>query len=354
MGDPDVMDTWATSSLTPQLASGWEDDSDLFSRTYPMDLRPQAHDIIRTWLFSTVVRAHLEFGALPWSDAAISGFVLDPERKKMSKSKGNVVVPTEPLERFGSDGVRYWAANGRPGTDTAVDEGQMRVGRRLAIKILNLSKFALGVIGDGAAGEVTEPLDRSMLRSLTDLVEEATGAFEGYDYSRALERTERFFWGFCDDYVELVKQRAYGAGDQGGAASARRALELALSTLLRLFAPHLPFVTEEVWSWWQDGSIHQASWPDPEPLRAETGDAERLTYRIAADVLGEIRKAKTSRQKSLRAEVELAVVRDTVERLQALEPALEDVQQAGRVRRAFELLQADEFAVEVELAEDAA
>ena len=210
-----------------------------------------------------------------------------------------------------------------------------------------------GVIGDGAAGEVTEPLDRSMLRSLIDLIEEATGAFEGYDYSRALERTERFFWGFCDDYVELVKQRAYGAGDEGGAATARRALELALSTLLRLFAPHLPFVTEEVWSWWQEGSIHRAMWPDPERLRASTADADRLTYRVAADVLGEIRKAKTSQQKSLRAEVELVVVRDTAERLQALEPVLDDVRKAGRVQD-FELLQADEFAVAVDLAEDAA
>src|SRR5262245_3208560 len=354
VGDPDIMDTWATSSLTPQIGTRWEDDPDLFSRTFPTNLRPQGGDIIRTWLFATLLRSHYEHGTLPWSDTTINGWILDPDRKKMSKSKGNVVTPVEYFDRFGSDAVRYWAQNGRPGVDTAVDEGQIRVGRRLAIKILNASKFALGVIGDGAAGEVTEPLDRSMLRSLTDLVEEATGAFEGYDYSRALDRTERFFWGFCDDYVELVKQRAYGEGDRGGATSARRALELALSTLLRLFAPHLPFVTEEVWSWWQEGSIHRASWPDPEPLQAETGDADRLTFRVAADVLGEIRKAKTSRQKSLRAEVDLAVVRDTPERLHALEPALEDGQQAGRVRRAFELVPADEFAVEVELTEDAA
>ena len=354
VGDTDVMDTWATSSLTPQIGTRWEDDPDLFSRTFPTNLRPQGGDIIRTWLFSTLLRSHYEHGTLPWSDTTINGWILDPDRKKMSKSKGNVVTPVEYFDRFGSDAVRYWAQNGRPGVDTAIDEGQIKVGRRLAIKILNASKFALGVIGDGAAGEVTENIDRSMLRSLTDIVEEATGAFEGYDYSRALERTERFFWGFCDDYLELVKQRAYGAGDPRGAASARRALELALWTLLRLFAPHLPFVTEEVWSWWQEGSIHRASWPDPEPLRSETGDADRLTYRVAADVLGEIRKAKTSRQKSLRAEVDLAVVRDTAERLRALEPALEDVQQAGRVRRAFELLEADEFAVEVELAEDAA
>jgi valyl-tRNA synthetase len=353
LGDPDVMDTWATSSLTPQIGTHWEDDPDLFSRTFPMDLRPQGGEIIRTWLFATLLRSHFEYGTLPWSDTKINGWVLDPDRKKMSKSKGNVVTPVEYFDRFGSDAVRYWAQNGRPGVDTAFDEGQIKIGRRLAIKILNASKFALGVIGDGAPGEVTEALDRSMLRSLIDLVEDATGAFEGYDYSRALERAERFFWGFCDDYVELVKQRAYGAGDQGGAASARRALELALSTLLRLFAPHLPFVTEEVWSWWQDGSIHRASWPDPEPLRADTGDAERLTYRVAADVLGEIRKAKTSCQKSLRAEVELAVVRDTAERLEALRAALADVHQAGRVRD-MDLVPADEFAVEVDLSEGAA
>jgi valyl-tRNA synthetase len=353
VGDADVMDTWATSSLTPQIGTRWEDDPDLFSRTFPTNLRPQGGDIIRTWLFATLLRSHYEHGTLPWSDTTINGWILDPDRKKMSKSKGNVVTPVEYFDRFGSDAVRYWAQSGRPGVDTAIDEGQIKVGRRLAIKILNASKFALGVIGDDAAGEVAEPLDRSMLRSLIDIVEEATGAFEGYDYSRALERTERFFWGFCDDYLELVKQRAYGAGDERGARSARRALELALSTLLRLFAPHLPFVTEEVWSWWQDGSIHRAGWPDPASLRAETGDADRLTYGVAADVLGEIRKAKTSRQKSLRAEVDRAVVRDTSERLEALARALGDVQAAGRVRD-LDLVPAEAFAVEVELTEDAA
>jgi valyl-tRNA synthetase len=352
-GDTDVMDTWATSSLTPQIGTRWEDDRDLFTRTFPMDLRPQGGDIIRTWLFATLLRSHYEHGTLPWSDTTINGWILDPDRKKMSKSKGNVVTPVEYFDRFGSDAVRYWAQSGRPGVDTAIDEGQIKVGRRLAIKVLNASKFALGVIGDDAAGEVTEPLDRSMLRSLADLVEEASGAFEGYDYSRALERTERFFWGFCDDYLELVKQRAYGAGDEGGARSARRALELALATLLRLFAPHLPFVTEEVWSWWRDGSIHRSAWPEPAPLLAEIGDADRLTYHVAADVLGEIRKAKTSRRKSLRAEVDRALVRDTAERLDALRTALTDVHKAGCVRD-MDLVQGDEFAVEVDLTEDAA
>jgi valyl-tRNA synthetase len=352
VGDPDVMDTWATSSLTPQIATHWEDDPDLFARTFPMNLRPQGGEIIRTWLFATVLRSHFEHRALPWRDAKINGWVLDPDRKKMSKSKGNVVTPIEYFEQFSSDAFRYWAQRGRPGVDTAFDEGQMKVGRRLAIKILNASKFALGVIGDGVPGEVTESLDRSLLHHLRGLIVDASSAFEGCDYSRALDATERFFWDFCDNYLELVKQRAYGAAGDWGAASARRTLELALSTLLRLFAPHLPFVTEEVWSWWQEGSIHVARWPDPEELgtTTEASGADPAVYEVAAAVLGEIRKAKSSQQKSMRAEVARAVVRDESERLRALEAALEDVRQAGRVRK-VDVVDADDFAVDVELAE---
>jgi valyl-tRNA synthetase len=352
VGDSDVMDTWATSSLTPQIGTRWEDDPDLFSRTFPMDLRPQGGDIIRTWLFATLLRSHYEHGSLPWSDTTINGWILDPDRKKMSKSKGNVITPAEYFERFGSDAVRYWAQSGRPGVDTAIDEGQIKVGRRLAIKILNASKFALGVIGDSRSGEVTEPVDRSLLYHMRAIITDASSAFEGYDYARAMDTTERFFWDFCDNYLELVKQRAYGAAGESGTASARRTLELALSALLRLFAPHLPFVTEEVWSWWQDGSIHLARWPASMEFgsAAEGSGADPAVYEVAADVLGEIRKAKTSQQKSLRAEVELAVVRDTPERLRALQAVHTDVKQAGHVR-ALELLESDEFSVDVELAE---
>ena len=329
MADPDVMDTWATSSLTPQIAGGWEDDPDLFSRVFPMDLRPQAHDIIRTWLFATVVRSHLEFGSLPWSDAAISGWILDPDRKKMSKSKGNVVTPMALLEKYGSDAVRYWSASGRPGTDTAFDEGQMKIGRKLAIKILNASRFVLqaGDVPPGA--QVSEPVDLAVLASLRSLVADVTVAFEGYDYARALERTEAFFWSFCDDYLELVKNRAYGSLGDDRAASARLALRTCLSVLLRMFAPILPFVTEEVWSWWQEGgSIHRAPWPSEGELPAG-GDAALLDR--ASSVLGEIRRAKTEAGVSLRAQVASAAVRAQASDVEALGAVGDDLRQAGTI-----------------------
>ena len=356
VGDPDVMDTWATSSLTPQIACGWEDDPDRFARTFPMDLRPQGPEIIRTWLFATMVRSHLEHGLAPWTDASINGWILDPDRKKMSKSRGNVVTPVDLLERHGSDAVRYWAASARPGTDTAFDEGQMKVGRRLAIKLLNVSKFVLGV-GEGATpvdpSAVTEPLDRALLAELADLVEEATTAFDGYDYARALERTEAFFWTFCDDAVELVKGRAYGSLGPAPAASASAALRLSLSALHRLFAPFLPFVAEEVWSWWQEGSVHRAQWPDATELRVAAGDADPLVLGVAAAALAEVRKAKTTAKRSLKTEVARAAVADVPDRIAALRLAAADLKESGRIAdlELVELAEGGEPSFEVTLAD---
>jgi valyl-tRNA synthetase len=349
VGDPDVMDTWATSSLTPQIAARWEDEPDLFDRLFPMDLRPQAHDIIRTWLFYTVLRAHLEHDSLPWTDAAISGFVLDPDRKKMSKSKGNVVVPTEVLERHSSDAVRYWAASARLGYDAAIDDQQMKVGRRLAIKILNASRFVLSM--EATPGEITEPLDRAMLSALADVVDEATSALDDYEHSKALDAVERFFWGFTDDYLELVKQRAYGGHGPQAAGSALAALREALDTILRLFAPFLPYVTEEVWSWWRQGSVHRSSWPEAGDLAAKAGDdCDTGVYEVAAAVLTAVRKEKALAKVSLRTAVDSVIVRDTQDRLRLLSQAAVDLREAGNIR-AIEQEEADGFSVETVLAE---
>jgi valyl-tRNA synthetase len=326
-GDPDVFDTWATSSLTPQIVGGWETDPDLFARVFPFDLRPQGHDIIRTWLFATVVRSHLEHGTLPWRDAVMSGWILDPERKKMSKSKGNVVTPMDLLHEHGADAVRYWASNGRPGTDLAFDPGQMRIGRRLATKLLNASRFALSLgAGAAAAAEVTEPLDRSMLAGLRDVVATATSAFEAYDHTAALQAAETYFWPFCDDYIELVKERAYG--DTPASASARAALATALSVQLRLFAPFLPYVTEEVWSWWRYGSVHRAPWPTVHELRSDV-DGELLG--LAGAALTQVRRAKSERKLSMRTEVPLAEVLGPADVLEKLALAADDLRAAGRI-----------------------
>ena len=332
-GDPDIMDTWATSSLTPQIVGGWIDDPDLFSRVFPMDLRPQAHDIIRTWLFTTIVRAQLEHQALPWRHTAISGFITDPDRKKMSKSKGNVVTPFGLLQEHGADGVRYWAASARPGGDTVFDPGQpsqMKIGRRLAIKILNAARFAL--LQTEPRGAINEPLDRGMLTALANLVEECTKQLDAYEYSRVLERSEAFFWGFCDDYLELVKSRRYGDLGSEAAASANSAMLVALSTILRLFAPFLPFVTEEVWSWWRPGSVHVATWPSGDEVVASIGgrDDQALAVREATQgALAEVRRIKSLLKKPTKAVIARAMLPAA---FAGLQPAARDFQAATHIR----------------------
>ena len=347
VADPDIMDTWATSSLTPQIAGRWIDDADLFSRVFPMDIRPQAHDIIRTWLFATVVRSHFEHDSVPWKSPTIAGWILDPDRKKMSKSIGNVVTPMPLLEQYGSDAVRYWSVNARPGVDTAFDETQMKIGRKLALKILNASKFVLGFPAPPDAARPAEPIDLAMLSRLQRIVAEATAAFDEFDYARALERAEGFFWWFCDDYVELVKTRAYGSQGDAASASAGVALREALDVLLRLFAPFLPFVTEEVWGWWRDGSVHRATWPaaGDVTVAADPQEAEMLLDTVCG-VLALVRRAKTEAKASQRAPVDRLIVHAPAAVHTLLAAGTTDLREAGSIAD-VEVLDAPELAADI-------
>ena len=337
-GDPDVMDTWATSSVSPQIAAGWLDDPELFAAVFPMDQRPQGHDIIRTWLFATVVRAHYEHGCLPWRNATLNGWILDPDRKKMSKSRGNATTPMGMLVEHGTDAVRYWAASARLGLDAALDTAQMKVGRRLAIKVLNASKFALS-FGEVEAPRdltslVTHPLDRAMLAALGNVVAQATKAYESMDYAKALEVTEAFFWTFCDDYLELVKDRAYGGREvpvsQESATSAQAALRLALSTLLRLLAPVVVFATEEVWSWFNEGSIHRAPWPDRSELTG-AGEADPALLAAVGEVLAGVRKVKSEAKVGMRAEISSMTLVGPAAELEHVRAAESDLAAAGHI-----------------------
>ena len=332
VGELDIMDTWATSSLTPQIAGGWVTDPALFELVFPYSLRSQGQDIIRTWLFSTVLRAELEEGQIPWKNAGISGFIVDPDRKKMSKSKGNVVTPKGMLDEHGSDAVRYWAASSRLGTDAAFDPQnpkQIKIGRRLAIKVLNAAKFVYSFpevsVSASLDQRVVEPLDLDMLAELGRVIETATTALEEFDHAKALETAEQFFWTFCDDYLELVKERAYGAGSPEAQASAATALRTAIDVLLRLFAPYLPFATEEVWSWTHEGSIHTASWPTAADLGVSAEPSGLLG--VVSEALISIRRAKTDAKASQKTDVVSAVIAGPA----ILEEGLGDLRAVGRI-----------------------
>ncbi|MGV8884830.1 MAG: valine--tRNA ligase [Microbacteriaceae bacterium] len=337
VGEVDIMDTWATSSLTPQIAGGWETDPELFDLVFPYSLRSQGQDIIRTWLFSTVLRAEQEHGTIPWKNAGISGFIVDPDRKKMSKSKGNVVTPAGMLDEHGSDAVRYWAASSRLGTDAAFDPQnpkQIKIGRRLAIKVLNAAKFVYSFEQTEAA-EITEAVDVDMLAQLDRVIAVATTAFDEFDHAKALETAEHFFWVFCDDYLELVKERAYGSATPQGQASAVAALRDAVDVLLRLFAPFIPFATEEVWSWTHEGSVHTAPWPTPRGDATPTG-----LLPVVSEALISIRRAKTDAKASQKTEVTSATISGPA----LLESGIDDLKAVGRIAH-VNFVVADEVSV---------
>jgi len=368
--DPDVMDTWATSSLTPQIQSHWGIDPERHARLFPMDLRPQAHDIIRTWAFSTIVKAWMHEGQVPWHHIVLSGFILDPDRKKMSKSKGNVVTPEDIIDDYSADAVRYWAARARLGTDTAYDPGVFKVGKRLVTKVFNASRFVLMQV-DRAVGKgelpgpehIREKLDLALVNRLRLVIEQASDALATFDYAAALQVIEESFWTFCDHYLELVKLRSYSDEDTPARRSAIAALCWALDSYLRLLAPFLPYVTEEVWSWRFAGegarrSVHTSPWPSTDEIEAVPRPKVFGSFDAAVEVLTKIRGTKTTAQKSLRWPVARLDIVGPREHRDALAAVFEDVLRAGNVEAAKASVtdgpapEGERFSVTVDLADE--
>ena len=245
IGEKDVFDTWFTSSLTPQIGGKWDKESNFFNKVFPYDIRPQSHEIIRTWAFYTVVKSALHHNEIPWKNVIISGWVLDPDRKKMSKSKGNVVVPNDLIDTYGADAVRYWAANARLGSDTANDEQIFKVGKKLVVKLFNASKFVLnGAPESFDTKNITEPLDLSTIYIFNEYLDQITKNFEKFQFSDALNNLEDFFWNyFTDNYIELVKNRSKFNDYGQRTVSGQTTLRLILENLLKLFAPFIPMIT---------------------------------------------------------------------------------------------------------------
>ncbi|HOZ48164.1 MAG TPA: valine--tRNA ligase [Candidatus Hydrogenedentes bacterium] len=365
-GDPDVLDTWATSSLSPQIASRWVEDRARHKNLFPMDVRPQSHEIIRTWAFYTICKAYMHEREVPWHNVVISGWILDPDRKKMSKSQGNVVTPEPLLDEFGADSVRYWAARARLGVDTAYDEQVFKVGKRLCTKLFNASKFAVGCFGDIdpallGADKITAETDRAVFDQLRPVIERATGAFEQFDYAQALSLTEDFFWQtFCDNYLELSKSRTYDEELTPGRISAASTLRLLHRALVRMLAPFLPYIAEDIWHWCYSGdadmqeSVHRSPWPTLAEFAAIPAALREDMYPAAVQVIEAVRKAKADANKSMRAPVARVAVTAKATTLDALKLALDDVVGMLHIERIDLVEGAPEsglVAVEIEMAE---
>ena len=456
-GERDVMDTWATSSMTPFISSGWAFDRAKHKELFPADLRPQAREIIRTWAFYTIVKSHFHEGKAPWEHIAVSGWVLDPSRDKMSKSKGNALAPEKLMDVHSADGARYWAGKARLGQDTAFDEQALQTGKRLATKLFNAARFiliqnkekdqetskelpgrlfspedrkkinsileakniplkdykqlrALKMLDEGCPAEeaaerigcspqtvrgwekkrqplralissknkplpdkilknklgyINEPIDKYWIREMGQTHKAATKHLEKFEHAQALDLTEKRFRLFCDNYIELVKARTYQLKNRPEGLSGLAALDFSLYIFLKLFAPFLPYITEEIWSWKyqeEDPSIHTSRWiksfpfprfksPAAKKISGETAafkrrpgkkSAEKQTDQIEASavknpldfaffVLERIRAKKSAAQKSLAAPAQSLTVKAPKERQGFLEIAKKDLSRAGHI-----------------------
>ena len=336
IGEKDVFDTWFTSSLTPQIGGKWDKENSFLDKVFPYDIRPQSHEIIRTWAFYTVVKSALHHNEIPWKNVIISGWVLDPDRKKMSKSKGNVVVPNDLIETYGADAVRYWAANARLGSDTANDEQVFKVGKKLVVKLFNASKFVLNGAPESVnISDITEPLDLSTVHLFNEYLDEITKSMENFQFSEALNKLEDFFWNyFTDNYIELVKNRSKFNDYGNKTISGLTTLRLILENLLKLFAPFIPMVTEEIWGWIYRNnsskyqSIHLEKWPEKINLDFKNINSTQLV--IAREAIGAVRKEKTNNELSLGSDINHVSLSVNKEIEGALRDVIDDVKDAAR------------------------
>lgn len=308
--EKDVLDTWATSSLTPKIVQGLTK-----SKVYPMSLRPQAHDIITFWLFNTLVKSQLHDKVNPWKDVVISGHVLDPHGNKMSKSKGNIVEPQFVINKFGADAFRFWAAGSKLGDDMPYQEKDIVTGQKTITKLWNATKFILSHIKDfdNKKPKNLEEIDLFLISKLNTLVKECTETFDKYEYSRTKFETENFFWNlFCDYYLEIVKDRVYNPNIRGEEKrkSAQYVLKKSLVTILKLFAPIMPFITDEIYlkSFAEEencNSIHNSSWPEfkKEEINSKL---EKIGEKFI-EIVKTVRQFKSKNSKSLKAEILLSL-----------------------------------------------
>ena len=336
ISEKDVFDTWFTSSLSPQIGGKWDENDGFFDKVFPYDIRPQSHEIIRTWAFYTIVKSALHHDEIPWKNVIISGWVLDPDRKKMSKSKGNVVVPNDLIETYGADAVRYWAANARLGSDTANDEQVFKVGKKLVVKLFNASKFVLnGSTQEINLSDITEPLDLSLIYVFNEYLDRITKYMDKFQFAEALNLIEEFFWNyFTDNYIELVKNRSkftdYGQKTISGSVT----LSLILESTLKLFAPFVPMVTEEIWGWMNRKgksaykSIHIEKWPEKLDIDFKNITADEIE--IAKDAIASVRKEKTNIGLSLGSEVKKVHIIANQKNKIILEKVISDIKDASR------------------------